>query len=182
MGLDLLVKRESSWKYSTSASAGVGLGLFAASGGLLRLANPSGDLVDFHYASVGGGLSKGFKTPKFSKFPKIPQINLQNKSGAIASTSFDAQGIIFVTHLCGSDELTVDDIRGPCFLLEIGVGVLAGYSGSAFLVGVNPSLLAMGPVGMPLAMASAKGLICTKGWNAGLQIGGGVTSGVGFIK
>ncbi|NHZ93897.1 hypothetical protein F2P45_33605 [Massilia sp. CCM 8733] len=182
MFLDIFVKKESIWNYETSATGGVGLGFFAASGGLVRLKDPSGKSVDLHYGAVGLGLSKGFKSPKLPKLPKFPQLNVQSKSGGLSTTDFPAFGNVFVTKTHTKDDLTIDDIKGICIICEIGAGYIAGYSATAILVGINPAYLGMGNVGPVLAAASAKGIIIMHGVNAGLQIGGGVTASLAYLR
>ncbi|NHZ36739.1 hypothetical protein [Massilia rubra] len=168
--------------HETSATGGVGLGFFAASGGLVRLKDPSGKLVDLHYGAVGLGLSQGFKSPKLPKLPEFPQLNVQSKSGALSTTDFPAFGNVFVTKAHTNDDLTLDDIKGNCIICEIGAGYIAGYSATAILVGINPAYLGFGQVGPVLAAASAKGIIIMHGVNAGLQIGYGVTASLAYLR
>jgi hypothetical protein len=171
--------KESKWTFKTSATGGVGIGFAAASGGLIRLRDPSGNLVDFHYGSFGAGLSWGGKLPKI---PKLPKINLKGKTATGSTVDFDSIGLIYMTGASGADELTIDDFRGPCITLEAGGGLVAGIGGTIFCLGVNPLLLAMGTQAVGLAISSTKAIVLVGGVNIGAQIGGGVSAGLGYFR
>lgn len=179
MQFTLRIKKSSAWKFETSATGGLGIGLAAASGGLIRLADPSGKLVDFHYGSIGAGVSFGGKLPKI---PKLPKIDLKGKTLTGSTVDFDSKGLVYVTEACDADELTMDDLRGPCITVDGGAGVVAGVAGTIFCLGVSPLLLAMGTPALALAIASSKAVLLVAGVNVGAQLGGGVSAGLGYFR
>lgn len=182
MRFTITIKKESKWIFDTSATGGVGVGLVTGSGGLIQLKNPAGMPVKFHYGGAGVGLSAGGKLPKI---PKVPKIDLKGKSGSGSTTDFTSNGAVYITEAFEGDELDTDDFRGPCIFLDGGAGLIVGYSGTAFLVGIDPIKLALAvanPVAIQLAYASAKAVVCVRGWNTGAQAGGGVSINMGYFR
>jgi len=183
----LNVKKESKWSFNTSATGGAGVGFVVGSGGLIRLNTPDKSIASFHYGGIGVGLSIGGKTPKL---PKLPRIDLKGKSGAGSSTEFNSYGYVFLMEGCKKDELAPTDFEDPCVYLDVGAGVIAGYSGTAMLAGISPiALLKAGLTGSGVpdiwaiadAMSTAQALILMHGWNGGLQIGGGASVSIGYL-
>jgi hypothetical protein len=83
--------------------------------------------------------------------------------------------------------LTKDDIQGLCMYTEIGGGLIAGASGTAMFVGLNPVYLALMAApgaqffAQQLFINSSKGLITMAGVNVGIQAGGGVSACLGYL-
>jgi len=56
--------RLSKWTFDTSAGIGLGLGVFALSGGMIILKDPQSHSHHFHYGGFGVGFSHGFSLTK----------------------------------------------------------------------------------------------------------------------
>ncbi len=182
----LAIKKESAWKFVTSSSGGLGIEFFAAEGGVIYLQNPAGDTIPFKYGAAGAGLSFGFKLPKIGKL-RIP-IKGKSAAGVIAPADFPNAGKIFILDTFAGDELTRSDITGVCEFLEIGGGLIAGGSGTAMLLGMNPVWLAAflgGPLGMVAAniglQHSATAILVMAGVTAGIQAGAGGAAFLGGL-
>jgi hypothetical protein len=179
------IKKSSKWTFNTSATGGIGLGCFAGSGGLIQLQTPDKQrLVSYHYAGAGVGFSRG---GRLSKLGKIPPIDLKGRSGTGSTTDFPSYGTIYMMEACDKEELAEDDFKGACTFIDGGAGlIIAGWSGTALLVGIPPLLLSAGvavPMSMPIAMGSAKALILMTGLNAGAQLpGGGISINLGYLR
>jgi hypothetical protein len=183
----LTIKKPSAWQFVTSSTGGVGVAFLVVEGGALYLQDPAGNGVAFRYGSAGAGLSAGFKLPKIGKL----QINGRGVGAGVAPAAFPNMGKLYVLNSFKNDELTISDIRGVCAFVEIGGGVVAGASGTAMLVGMNPMWLAaaMATVTLPVAGAfaqtqlanSATGLLVMGGLNAGVQAGGGIGAYLGGL-
>jgi len=187
MSYILNVKKESKWDFKTNAAGGVGAGLVVGSGGLIVLTTPDNTLASFYYGGIGVGLSIGGKTPKL---PKLPKIDLKGRSGTGSTTDFTSHGAVYIMEGCKKDELDPTDFEDPCVYLDVGAGVIAGYSGTAMLAGISPiALLKAGVTGNGVpdvwaiadAMSTAQALILMRGWNGGLQIGGGASVSIGYL-
>ena len=188
MVFNLPVKKESKWKFKTNATGGVGLGIVTGSGGLIELTTlDDGYVAFYHFGGLGVGYSLGGKLPKI---PKLPKIDLKEKSGAGSSTDFTSTGTVYVMEACKTDDLTADDFQDPCIFIDAGAGVIAGYSGTAMLAGISPMTLIkagliagamFNPMAVAEVMNDAKALILMRGWNVGLQIGGGVSASLGYL-
>ena len=176
--LSLTITKRSAWQFVTFGSGGVGIGFVAIAGGQVVLKDPSGSDHTYTYAGAGGGLSAGLKIPKIGKV----QINTRAGSvtGSVGPTAFPSTGTVFLTDNAGSD-LTESDIRGTCAFTEAGGGLIAGGSGVAMYVGVNPLLLAVPLYGIQLFLNSAKGVILMAGLNVGIQAQVGISGCVGAI-
>jgi hypothetical protein len=176
--LSLTVTKESAWQFVTFGSGGVGLGYFAAGGGQVVLKSPSGTDSTFTYGGAGVGLSAGLKIPKLGKV----QINTKKGglTGSVGPMQMPSTGKVFLTDNA-SGELSESDIRGVCAFTEAGGGLLAGASGVAMYVGMNPFLMAIPVVGPQLFINSAKGIILMAGANIGIQAQVGISGCVGVI-
>jgi hypothetical protein len=185
MNITMPVKKVSKWEFDTSATGGGGIGLFAASGGMIQLKAEDMSLrAQFHYGGAGIGGSLGGKIPKIGKLPKI---DLKDRSGTGSTTDFNSYGDVLVMAGCNKDELAATDFSGPCMYVDGGAGLIVGYGGTAILTGLSVlKILALGGIETnPMAMIdliySAKGLIFMNGWNAGVQAGGGISINLGYL-
>ena len=187
----LSAKKESKWDFKTNATGGIGAGLAVASGGLIVLTTPNNLLASFHYGGIGVGLSIGGKLPKI---PKLPKIDLKGRSGSGSTTNFDSHGAVYIMEGCKKDELDATDFEDPCVYLDAGAGAIVGYSGTAMLAGISSmALLKAGlagglipgalvdPIVLADVLSTAQALILMRGWNAGLQMGGGVSISIGYL-
>ncbi len=170
----ILIKKESAWKFVTSASGGIGVSLLAAEGGAIYFNDPLGAAQTFHYGAVGAGLSWGFK------IPRLPKLQIRGKSvgAVVAPPAFPCGGVLYITDGFHGDELSKSDIQGPCMFVEVGGGLAVGGYGGAMLIGLStPAVLAaiatplMASMIWPSVMATAKGALMFAGLNAGLQAG-----------
>lgn len=191
MPYNLNIKKQSQWTFNTSATGGVGVGFVVGSGGLIVLNTPDNFQASFHYGGIGAGLSFGGKLPKI---PKLPKIDLKGKSGAGSTTDFTSTGTVYVMEGCKKDELTPTDFEDPCVFIDAGGGAIVGYSGTAMLAGISSmALLKAGltaglvpgtlvdPLVLADVLSTAQALILMRGWNAGLQIGGGASVSIGYL-
>jgi hypothetical protein len=185
MVITLPVKKLSKWQFDTSATGGLGIGLFSASGGLVQLKTKARDLVaTYHYGGAGAGWSWGGKLPKI---PKLPKIDLKGKSAAGSSTTFDSYGEVFVMQGCKKDELSAHDLSGPCMFVDAGAGLIGGFSGTVLLAGISTLRLIafvaspMDPMAFADLMYSAQGVILMGGWNVGAQAGFGASVSLGYL-
>jgi len=114
----ITVKRLSAWKYDTSASGGVAVGIVALEGGAIYFQDPNGLSRKFRYGGLGASLSWGLK------IPKMPKIQIKGKSagGAAAPASFPSRGALLVTNRCPGDDLVKKDIQGACAFIDGGGG------------------------------------------------------------
>lgn len=180
----LTITKQSGWEFVTFGSGGLSVGFVAAEGGTVVLKDLSGEERQFYYGGAGGGLSAGLKIPKIGK------VRIKSRAGDITGnvgpTAFPSTGALFVTDNCSGDDLTESEIQGPCAFIDVGAGLIAGASGTAMAVGLNPlylMALAAGPMATPFAaqllISSAKGVLLMAGLNVGIQaqIGGAALLG-----
>lgn len=81
-------------------------------------------------------------------------------------------------------ELAVEDFRGVCVLVDLGAGILVGYSGAAMLINVNPvALIAQSNPLLALLgpSLSPKAMILSCGFTAGPQASAGITAQIGYL-
>ena len=187
------IVKQSAWTFDTSSSGGLGVEFFVAEGGMIYLKDQTGAPAAFRYGAAGAGLSAGFKLPKIGKI-EIP-IKGKGVGGAIAPASFPNAGILYVLDGCPGGELTRQAVTGVCMFIEAAGGLIVGYSGMAMVFGMSPAWLAAvaaanaaGPLGIPAQMmlqqklmATATGILLTRGWNVGVQGGGGVGAYLGGL-
>ncbi len=134
----LRIRKTSAWKFQTSATGGLGVGFFVASGGGIALIDPKSKGEDhptwLHYAGAGVGASVGLrKIPKVG--PAIDTRGLSEKgSGNLAPASFWNHGIVYVMNGCSGDDLELTDFKGPCCFVDVGAGLVAGYAGFGLLM------------------------------------------------
>ena len=180
MSLMVTIKKESAWKFNTFGSGGASIGIFAANGGTVRLNEPNGALHSFYYGGVGAGASFGIKLPKIGK------VQIETKkgpvTGTVGPTPFPSKGQLYVTENFSGEELSTSNIRGLCAFIDVGGGLLIGYSGVAMLLNLNPLWLAAAPgspIAMQLFLGSADAVLMMSGPNVGVQagIGGAVFLG-----
>lgn len=171
-----VIKNESKWKFNTFGTGGVGVGFVAASGGTIVLDDPSGKSVDFWYGGAGAGVSIGLKIGKF-------KVDLPG-TATVGPKSFPSTGKMYVLDNLENDELSKDDIQGPCAFFEAGGGVVVGASGTAMYVGLDAKLMPM--LALPgygqVFINSAKGLLLMAGVNEGFQAGAGAAGLVGYLS
>jgi hypothetical protein len=180
------IKKASEWQFVTASTGGLGLEFVVAEGGALFFQNPNGNSEAFHYGAAGAGLSAGIKLPKVGKL----QVKGRGVGAGVAPAAFPNMGKLYMLESFKGDELTKSDIRGVCAFVEIGGGLVAGASGTAMLVGMNPVWLAATIATATFGAAafaesqlvnSATGLLMMAGVNVGIQAGGGVGAYLGGL-
>ncbi|HMF58463.1 MAG TPA: hypothetical protein VK619_19115 [Pyrinomonadaceae bacterium] len=201
------IKKKSAWQFVTCEGAALSLGYVTASGGWILLSDPSKREVKFYYGGAGGGLSAQIKIPKIGK----KQIDIPPVTGAGSEAAFPSMGELFITTGFQGNELRKSDIEGTCAFVEIGIGVIAGVSGTLMLLGVDPFLLAkaaqqMGhavpitdkgtlatvdpnramstvieDIGFRQLFNSARAVLRMGGINVGIQAGAGVSGCLGYL-
>src|SRR4029077_20153306 len=87
------IRKESAWKFVTSATGGAGVELFAAEGGCIYLQDPSGQNITFKFGGAGVGLSAGLKVPKIGKIT-LPKVRGRSVGGGAAPAAFPNAGIV----------------------------------------------------------------------------------------
>jgi hypothetical protein len=173
----------SAWTFDGSGGGGVGLGFFAASRGTLQLKDPHGKSHQFGYGGVGAGIS----TPGV-KLPKIGQLDIGklDVSSAVGPAPFTSVGRVFkMKSIATGSDLTVNDFKGYCVLLDVGAGVVAGGGATAMLFGIPlyaGGLIAVPKIGVQLFLKTARGLVLMAGYNVGIQLGAGVSSQIGIMR
>jgi len=191
MSYGLHIKKESKWTFNTNATGGAGAGYVVGSGGLIQLLTPENMVASFYYGGIGAGVSRG---GKFPKLPKLPRIDLKGKSGAGSTTDFTSHGDVYVMEGCKKEELEATDFEDPCLYVDVGASMVVGYSGTVMLAGISSiALLKAGlatgiipgtfcePSVIADVLTTAKALILMRGWNAGLQVGGGASISIGYL-
>src|SRR5260370_14165997 len=113
------IKKESGWKYVTSAGGSVSYAFVGAGTGHFILTNPTGGNFTFNYASVGAGLSVG---GKFSY------------AGSTEATFRTGQ--IYLVDTFSGGELTSHDIEGFCLIDEVSAAAGIGGSLTVMLLGI----------------------------------------------
>ena len=89
-----------------------------------------------------------------------------------------------MTSNCPGQDLKRNDFSGPCAFIEIGAGAVVGYSELALLTGMQASFwekmvgLVTPSLTLYSMVMSARGMILTRGWNAGAQLG---ISGIAYF-
>ena len=174
----LTVTKQSSWKFVTSSSGGVGVEFVMAEGGMIYLTDPAGAHVAFRYGALGAGVAAGFKLPKIGR----PQIDIKGKSvaGLAAPAAFPNAGTLFVLDTCKGSDLTQADIRGGCLFVEVGGGLIGGVSATAMLLALAAAPEFAAVIDYNL-LRSASGVLVMGGVNLGLQAGGGAGAFVGGL-
>ncbi|HEY4185672.1 MAG TPA: hypothetical protein VGP07_11420 [Polyangia bacterium] len=185
--MQVLVKSPSKWQFATSSTGGLGVEFFAVEGGAIYLKDPAGKKETFRYGSAGAGLTWGLKLPKIGKL----ELKSRGKSvgGAVAPAGLPNAGTVYVMDSFKGDDFSRSDITGACVFVELYGGMIAGYSGTAMLFGINPTWLSAVLLGGPLASApallplihSARGLLLMRGLNVGAVAGAGVGAFVGCM-
>lgn len=172
MSLVVTIKKKSSWEFDTFGSGGVSVGYVAANGGTVRLKDPQGIIHSFYYGGIGAGISAGLKLPKIGK------VQVRTKkgplTGSIGPAPFPSKGSLFITNDFSGDELEKSNLRGLCAFVDIGAGIIVGYSGVALLLNLSPWWLSGIPATIPLLLGSADAVLLMRGPNVGIQaqIGG----------
>lgn len=182
------IKKQSRWHWKTCWTAGVGVGLFAGSGGSIALYDPAEKEVDFWYGGIGGGLSGKLKLPVnlASKVPSwIDAFLKSDKSGAVGPGPFPSWGWMFILSKFDKDELAMSDIQGTCAFVEIGGGLVGGVSVVAMLVGLDTRYLPLAVVNVVTIqpfLNTANGLLLMAGVSVGLQAGAGISVQLGYLR
>ena len=186
----LMVTERSKWTFDTSGTGGIGVGLVAAEGGIIKLSDPRQQLVNLRLAALGVGASVGFKLPKIGKLP-VPKIKGQSVGGAAAPTFFPNAGWIWKTAACHTPDLTHEDFCGPTLFGEIGASILIAGTGNAMLLGFDKVLFAemMATASMPVvgtmasdrAMSSVKAVLVSAGIAVSPSAQAGVAAFTGYI-
>ncbi len=179
--------RESRWRFNTGAGGGGSLDLLLASGGVIVLKPPSGQLEQFAYAGTGIGVSVPIlKWLKLGKL-ELPKLNVHGRgvAGAGATKGFDSDGVVYMTEAFHGQELQLKNFEGGVIYIDWSIGYLAGWSGTFMLAGIDPRLMRLatlplaGGMFMRQAIMSAPVFIKTLGKMEGLtdSFGGGLMFG-----
>jgi hypothetical protein len=175
----MIIKKQSAWQFSTSSSGAIGVEFVAAEGGTIYMQDPAKKTVSFRYGAVGAGICDGFKLPVIGK----PQVKIGGKSvaGAVAPAAFPNAGVLYILEGFDGEELTRSDITGVCMFLQVDVGLVAGTSGYAMLLGMDPVWLGSMLVSTLITPAflysevklieSATAILIMGGLNVGVQAG-----------
>lgn len=177
--------RKSDWNFNTSASAGVGLGPFSLSRGMIVMDEPGGrESRMFAYSTFGMGL-KSYRLPKHFQVPGIPLPKGHELSGAASTTDFWSDGVVYMNQNFNGRELTLEDFTGGAFVQDFGGGVLVAENYTILHVDIPQALMLASftnPIFLSLSMNIAKAIILMKGVSEGLIDGVGVTSAVGLLN
>ncbi len=103
----------------------------------------------------------------------------------MAPKVFPNAGSLYMTPFFSGRELAAADLRGLCIVVDGGAGLLVGYSGTLMLLGIDPVRFAMqvaSPImSLLLGQTEPNAVLVTRGLNAGIQAGGGVTGTIGYM-
>src|SRR6266852_6775687 len=201
--------KKSGWTFKTSASVSLSIPVYGPVGaggskGTLVFTSPDGAIVEFQYASLGGGVG----TPKGSP------VNL-----SFSTRGFDSAGLIYLSSTFSGSELSIEDFKGFTLILEASLGSLAGGSGAVMLLGISAEHMPMeivrntGALGIGAQLAvdhptitrilagpisgflfdevkdkltdilqdGAKAALLMAGENMGLQLQAGVSQSIGYV-
>lgn len=164
--------------------------MFAGSIGRIAIVDPATRDAEhpvwLHYMGAGLGATVGVrKVPKIGKLLD-PDDLLSKGTLNIAPQFFRNHGTILAMNGCVSNDLTLDDFKGSCCFVDVGIGVIVGYAGFGLLMNVDPSSLAnlsipaIGPTIFE-ATANPKALLLTRGWNLGPQVNAGISFSEGRV-
>ena len=160
--------------------------MLALTGGEIELDDPKGDLVKLRYGSAGVGLGFGFKLPKVGKLEIKPERLGKVVTGTVAPTFAPNTGQLYMTDFFKGDELTKDDLRGICLIVDGGGGLIVGYSVTVMLLGIDPARFAAQVTSPILSLfvgqAEPKAAMLIRGWNAGVQGGGSIAGYIGYMS
>ncbi len=181
--------RKSDWKFNTSGTGGLGIGLFVIAGGELRLDDPDGQTRVLRYGGAGVGMSVGVRRlPKLGRFVD-PKGLSDSAGGAIAPESFPNGGIVYVMEGCRTNDLIMDDFKGICIYYDIGIGVVAGYAAQGMLMNCDrvafACLMSGNPVLSEIAFINGlrpHAMLLSWGPNIGLQANAGVSESAGYVS
>jgi hypothetical protein len=87
---------------------------------------------------------------------------------------------------CENDELTIDDFRGYCCFVDIGLAVIRGYAGLALVMNINRSAfdsLTQPGFGAALfwARANPKAILLSRGNTVGAQASATISGSIGLV-
>jgi hypothetical protein len=179
------ISRQSKWTFITAGNAGINIDIFAVSGGQIVLSDPKNKVVRFNYGGAGAGIGLGFKLPKVGKIEFRPKPLGKAISGAVGPESFPNHGIVYITEFFKGAELAQSDISGACMFIDGGAGLVAGYSTTIMLLGIDPTVL-VANLALPLldivaVRARPNAVLLIRGPNVGLQFGAGVAGFLGYV-
>ncbi|MBA8901703.1 MULTISPECIES: hypothetical protein [unclassified Phyllobacterium] len=178
--------RSSAWSYETGSTGGLAIGYAVGSGGKIFLHDPSGVQKSFWYGGLGGGIGEEARLGKF----KAPTFKIKGSSvGAAGSlTSYPSWGKVYMTDAFKGTELAESDIRGATVYIDAAAGIVAGFSGSAMILGIDPLPLIIGltnPLMMMYAQFAiwrAPAVLIMGGVNVGFQAGMGIGALAGYLR
>ncbi|MGS0892050.1 hypothetical protein ACVBGC_05750 [Burkholderia stagnalis] len=185
--------RLSDWTYNTGAGGAASVEFVTATGGLLRLTDPSKQDHDYYYGGLGLGYGLGLKIPKmrFPRFttPKIelPPIGGRAVAAAGAGVHTPSGGWVYMTNAFQGKELGPDDFRGGTVYLDGSLSLIIGQAGDVMLMGINPVMLALGlsnpafSLVLEEAISNAPVVLVTHGRTWGFQAGFGVGLLAGYV-
>jgi hypothetical protein len=181
------IRKESAWKFVTSATGGAGVELFAAEGGCIYLQDPSGQNITFKFGGAGVGLSGRLEGAEDRK-DHPSESAWEERRGRRGSRRLSERRHRYILESFSGQELSRSDLTGVCVFAEVGGGLVAGASATGMLLGVNPAWL-VATAAMPMAavyteielLKSAKAMLLMAGLNVGYQAGGGAAAFVGAV-
>lgn len=177
------IKRESKWQFETAGNGGINIDVLAINGGEIILDDPSHAAVKFHFGGIGAGIGLGLKLPKVGKIELKPLG--KSITGTVGPEAFPNHGTVYITEHFKGDELTRENLTGACLFADGGLGLIAGYSSTILLMGIDPArlsaALAFPALGLILGGAEPNAVLVIRGPNVGIQGGGGVAGYVGYL-
>lgn len=171
-------RKTSAWTFDTSGTFGLTAGLVAGGAGSVSLKDPQGNGESLHYVGIGAGIGVGVDTPG-------------NIGGSIAPGSYPNLGTIMILDGFHGDELSLNDMRGPCAIMGVQASFFVGGTGTAMFLGmsiigstIDKVAILGGPFTMWLADQvfefSAKAMILIAGTNTSIGVSAETISGIAW--
>lgn len=181
------VKSKSAWSFKTSETGGVGIGVWAATGGDFSLFDPAHRKVRFHFGAAGMGLSAGLrKLPHLGPFLDPRSLSKLGSISVGPEANLNA-GVVYRLKGTKSPELVEDDFKGVAFILDTTAALGEAASAQALVLGCNPaafaSLLSADIAGIMtfLQLLEPRALLLTLSETSGLQAYLGVAGMIGYV-
>jgi len=188
------IRKESKWSFETSGGGSESVtvwGPIFVTGGaqLITLNSPQGQKVKFHAAA--GGAGAGLALP--SKFEKINGFISPRFSASGSSEAMDSWGKVYILDGFKGDELTAEDLEGWFYTNDASANVIvAGFSGTAMLLGLAPTSIPLevvkdgllpkivNKIWPSVLRSEAKALLLMAGRTTG-SVGAGAANTVGYM-